>query len=261
MFANSEDEDSFFEGGAQGGIFSLAQLEKQAAKDTGNMLAELEHRLYDAPIILTPPPQELSMSIGHNADNSEMRVDQGIWPTHEFRRFADNEYNAHTDTMENHELQQWQQTFPYLRVVGQGLKGLDAGSLHNEAQTEITIKPLLLDNNNKSDIPSTEDGICVGFQIEPKSPTTSPTPSSQVSTLHTSFEVTFLRYIQEEYLLTSLAMQFINVYKIFVKCTHKLTESSHYPISASNLYSPRLLFIDLAKSTSLFCRCGFQNTL
>ena len=112
-----DEEDDF---GGVGGVLgaSFANLERKAAENTGRMMENVQSQLYDTQIIITPPAAP-PMSIDEDDDG-------GFPGVGHFRRFADNEYEAHTDTVKLEELRDWQEPFPYLRVLG-GAAGASAG--------------------------------------------------------------------------------------------------------------------------------------
>ena len=114
MFAD-ENDGSFFSGGGQLGT-SFANLEKKAANDTSRMMADVASQLYDSPIVIAspPPPTTSNAEEDHGGFGAGMGMEQ-------FRRFADNEYEAHTDTVQPKELRDWQDSFAFLRVVGNSL--------------------------------------------------------------------------------------------------------------------------------------------
>ncbi len=114
MFAD-ENDGSFFSGGGQLGT-SFANLEKKAASDTSRMMADVASQLYDSPIVIAspPPPTASNAEEDHGGFGAGMGMEQ-------FRRFADNEYEAHTDTVQPKELRDWQDSFAFLRVVGTAL--------------------------------------------------------------------------------------------------------------------------------------------
>jgi len=116
MFADENEGGGFFSSGGQLGT-SFAKLEKKAADDTSRMLREVQSQLYDSPICITPPPAKPSLAGGTDGEGYYGGFGADMGMVH-IRRFADNEYEAHTDAVKPQELKDWQDSFSFLRVAG-----------------------------------------------------------------------------------------------------------------------------------------------
>jgi len=137
MFSNEYNGD----GGGGFTSMSFAKLEKKAAQETGVMFDSVQDKLYDAPIHIEPPalapaPVDTDMmGLGfHNDINA-------------FRRFAANEYEAHTDAILPKELKDWQQAFPYLRLNGTKITKTNIGNDN--------------DNENENDMVASDEMMVV----------------------------------------------------------------------------------------------------
>ena len=120
---DSEDSD-------ENGASSFSRLEKNSALNTAAALNTLDSRLFEK--------QDDAISSSSNIDAES---GQSMAMPNQPRRFAANEYDAHTDSLETSEMVDWQCSFPYLRVVGK------SNHKHN----------MVINNDNNSDVTTKSD--------------------------------------------------------------------------------------------------------